>query len=139
MRIPFAPTSTVLATLLSVLAVPLASSAASAQVPCPVALIDAKADHDSIQLEFRNKGRVPIEQLSLACSPPAPDTLPHAACHVESGIFYPNTVAWIKIDYPAADRHSLEISVARLRLGGGTLWQPGPSHTCKPLKLAHKS
>ena len=136
MRIPFAPTSTALATLLSALALPLASSA---QVPCPVALIDAKADHDSIQLEFRNKGRVPIEQLSLACSPPAHNTLPHGACHVESGIFYPNTASWIKIDYPAADHHSLEISVTRLRLGGGTLWQPGPSHTCKPLKLASKS
>jgi len=136
MRIPFATTSTALATLFSALALPLASFA---QVPCPVALIDAKADHDSIQLEFRNKGRVPIEQLSLACSPPAHNTLPHAACHVESGIFYPNAVAWIKIDYPAADHHSLEISVARLRLGGGTLWQPGPSHTCKPLKLTHKS
>ena len=135
MRIPFAPTPTVLATILSALAVPLASSA---QIPCPVALIAAKADHDTIQLEFRNKGRVPIEQLSLACSPPTHNTLPHGACHVETGIFYPSTVTWIKIDYPAADHHSLEISVARLRLAGGTLWQPGPSHTCKPLKLARK-
>ena len=135
MRIPFAPTPTVLATILSALAVPLASSA---QIPCPVALIAAKADHDTIQLEFRNKGKVPIEQLSLACSPPTHNTLPHGACHVETGIFYPSTVTWIKIDYPAADHHSLEISVARLRLAGGTLWQPGPSHTCKPLKLARK-
>ena len=136
MRIPFPLTPTVLATILLALAVPLASSA---QIPCPVALVAAKADHDSIQLEFRNKGKVPIEQLSLACSPPTHNTLPHGACHVETGIFYPSTVTWIKIDYPAADHHSLEISVARLRLAGGTLWQPGPSHTCKPLKLASKS
>ncbi len=136
MRIPFAPTPTILATTLLVLASPLISSA---QIPCPVALVTAKADHDSIQLEFTNKGRVPIEQLSLACSPPAHNALPNGACHVETGIFYPNTVSWIKIDYPAADRHPLEISVARLRLAGGTLWQPGPSRTCKPLKLARKS
>jgi hypothetical protein len=119
------------ATILSALALPLTSFS---QIPCPVALVSAKADHDSIQLEFRNKGRVPIEQLSLACSPPAHNALPNGACHVETGIFYPGTMSWIKLDYPAADRHPIEITVARLRLAGGTLWQPG-THACKPLKL----
>ncbi len=108
------------------------------QGPCPVALVTAKAEKDYIQLEFRNKGKVPIEQLSLTCSPPAHTTLPNGACHVETGIFYPSTVSWIRIDYPAADRHAVEISVARLRIAGGALWQPG-SHTCKPLKLPRKN
>ena len=136
MRIHFAPTSMILGLTLLVLA---SLPSLSAQMPCPVALITAKAHHDSIQLEFSNKSRVPIEQLSLSCSPPAHSTPLHGACHVETGIFYPNTVTWIKIDYPAADRHPIEISVARLRIAGGTLWQPDHSHTCKPLKLASKS
>jgi hypothetical protein len=110
-----------------------------AQVPCPVALVSAKAEKDSIRLEFWNKGKVPIEQLSLACLPTANNKFVNGICHVESGIFYPSTVAWIKIDYLGANRHPVEISVARLRLAGGRLWQPGSSGACKALRLGRRS
>ncbi|MGD0646993.1 MAG: hypothetical protein ABR971_03290 [Acidobacteriaceae bacterium] len=103
-----------------------------AQTSCPVALVSAKVENDTIQVEFRNKGKVPIEQLSLACSPAPKGAIHGAPCHVETGIFYPSSVGWLKIEYPNASRHPIEISITQLRMAGGTLWQPGASSLCKP-------
>ncbi len=135
MSLRSAPKPTVLAAFLLALA---SLPNALAQVACPVALITANSTPSGIQLEFRNKGKVPIEQLSLTCNPPAHNNLPNTACYVETGIFYPGAMSWIKIDYPAANHHAIEISVARLRVAGGTLWQPG-AHACKPLKLPRQN
>jgi hypothetical protein len=109
------------------------------QALCPAALVTATADKDTIQLKFRNKGKVPIEQLSLTCSPPGNNKFSNGICHVETGFFYPGSVSWIKIDYLGATHQAIEISVARLRLQGGVLWQAGSSHTCKSLKLPRKN
>ena len=110
-----------------------------AQASCPIALVTATTEKDTIQLKFRNKGKVPIEQFSLTCSPPGNNKFPNGICHVESGFFYPGSVSWIKIDYLAASHQAIEISVARLRMQGGVLWQAGTSHTCKSLKLPRKN
>jgi hypothetical protein len=110
-----------------------------AQGLCPVSLVTAAAEKDTIQLKFTNKGKVPIEQLSLTCSPSGNNKFPNGICHVETGFFYPGTVSWIKIDYLGATHQAIEISVARLRLQGGVLWQAGSSHTCKSLKLPRKN
>jgi hypothetical protein len=109
-----------------------------AQALCPVSLVTATTSKDTIQLKFRNKGKVPIEQFSLTCSPPGNNKFPNGICHVESGFFYPGSVSWIKIDYPGASHQAIEISVASLRMQGGVLWQAGTSHTCKSLKLPRK-
>jgi hypothetical protein len=109
------------------------------QALCPVSLVTATPERDTIQLKFRNKGKVPIEQLSLACSPSANNKFPNGICHVETGFFYPGSVAWIKIDYLGASHQAIEISVAHLRMQGGVLWQAGTSHTCKSLKLPRKN
>jgi hypothetical protein len=110
-----------------------------AQGLCPVSLVTATAEKDTIQLKFRNKSKVPVEQLSLTCSPSGNNKFPNGICHVETGFFYPGTVSWIKIDYLGATHQAIEISVARLRLQGGVLWQAGSSHTCKSLKLPRKN
>jgi hypothetical protein len=109
------------------------------QVPCPVALLAAKAEKDSIQLEFMNKGKVPIEQLSLACTPAGSNKFTDGTCHVETGIFYPGSQSWMKIDYSGASRHSIEISVLQLDIGTGVVWQPGPSTRCKVLRVTRKN
>lgn len=38
-----------------------------AQVPCPVMLVSGNSGQDSVTLSFRNKGKLPIEQLRLSC------------------------------------------------------------------------
>jgi hypothetical protein len=110
-----------------------------AQVPCPIGLLSAKAEKDTIQLEFVNKGKAPVEQLSLACVPSGTNKFPKGICRVETGIFYPNTVSWIKIDYLGANRHPIEISVTQLHLNGGILWQPSPTNRCKILRVTRKN
>jgi len=109
------------------------------QVPCPVTLVSARAEKDSIQLEFMNKGKVPIEQLNLSCSPAGNNTFPNGTCHAEHGIFYPGVVSWIKIDYLGANRHRIDVSVEDIHLAGGILWQPRTSDSCKVLRVPHKN
>jgi hypothetical protein len=109
------------------------------QVPCPVTLVSARAEKDSIQLEFMNKGKVPIEQLDLSCSPSGNNTFPNGICHAEHGIFYPGMVSWIKIDYLGANRHRIDVSVEDIHLAGGILWQPRTSDSCKVLRVPHKN
>jgi hypothetical protein len=92
------------------------------QVPCPVSLTSANAERDSIKLEFMNKGKLPIEQLSLSCTPSANNKSRSAICHNETGIFYPGTEYWIEIAYPGANRHSAVIAVKEVRLAGGVFW-----------------
>jgi hypothetical protein len=108
------------------------------QVPCPVSLTSATAEHDSIKLEFMNKGKVPIEQLSLSCTPPANNKSRSATCHIEGGIFYPGTEYWIEIPYPGANRHSTIIAVKEVRLAGGEFWNPRSSDSCRTLRVSRK-
>jgi hypothetical protein len=107
----------------------------NAQAPCPVALLSAKPVKDGLQVDFRNNGKVPLEQLSLGCLPSGANRFPNGICHVETGIFYPSTVSTIKIDYVGAGQRPIEISVASLRLNGGTLWEPNAGNRCKNLRV----
>jgi hypothetical protein len=110
-----------------------------AQAPCPIALLSAKAEKDTIQLEFMNKGKVPVEQISLACLPAGSNKFPNGICHVETGISYPGAQTWIRIDYLGATRHPIEIMVTQLRLDGGAIWQPSPTNRCKNVRVTPKN
>ena len=80
------------------------------QVPCPVSLTSADAEQDRIQLEFMNKGKLPIEQIGLSCMPSVTGKPRRAICHHETGIFYPGTESWIQIAYPGANRHNIDFT-----------------------------
>ena len=108
------------------------------QISCPVSLTSGYTDQDSIKLSFRNKGKVPIEQLSLSCMPPADHKLPNAICHTESGIFYPGTESWIDLSYPGANRHEIVISVKTVRVAGGVIWTSRSSDSCRALRVTRK-
>jgi hypothetical protein len=109
-----------------------------AQIPCPIALTTGNADQDSINLSFRNKGKVPIEQLSLSCAPPPDHKSRGAICHTESGIFYPGTEYWINFPYPAGNRHEIIVSVKIARVAGGIVWTPISSDSCRTLRVTRK-
>jgi hypothetical protein len=108
------------------------------QVPCPVSLTSAHAEQDNIKLEFVNKGKLPIEQLSLSCMPSANNKSGSAICHNETGIFYPGTEYWIEIAYLGANRHSIAISVNEVRLAGGVSWNTRSSDSCLTLRVSGK-
>jgi hypothetical protein len=108
------------------------------EVPCPVSLTSANVEQDRIKLEFMNKGKVPIEQLSLSCAPPANNKSRSTVCHNEAGIFYPGTEYWIDIPYPGANRHRTVISVKEVRLAGGVFWNTRSSDSCRTLRVSGK-
>jgi len=108
------------------------------QAPCPVSLTRANAEQDSIKLEFMNKGKVPIEQLSLSCTPSANNKSRGAICHNVTGIFYPGTEYWIEIAYPGAHHHSTVIAVKEVRLAGGVSWNTRSSDSCRAIRVSRK-
>ena len=105
------------------------------QVPCPVSLTSANAEQDNIKLQFRNKGKIPIEQLSLSCTPSANNKYGSATCHNETGIFYPGNEYWIEIAYPGANRRSAVIAVKEVRMTGGAFWNTRSSDSCRTLRV----
>jgi hypothetical protein len=66
-----------------------------------------------------NKGKQPIEQLSLSCAPSANNKSRSTICHNEAGIFYLGREYWIDIPYPGANRHSTVIVVKRFAWPAG--------------------
>jgi hypothetical protein len=109
-----------------------------AQIPCPIALTTGTANHDKIKLSFRNKGKVPIEQFSLSCSP-APDHKSRGAvCHTESGIFYPGMEYWMDFPHPVSDRKEIIISVKSALVAGGIFWTPRYSDSYRTLRITGK-
>ena len=68
---------------------PMRAQEARVAIPCPVMLVSGHVRGGSIELSFRNKGKVPLQQVSLGCSPAMAGRPRDAICHMESGLFYP--------------------------------------------------
>jgi hypothetical protein len=123
--------------LAALIVIPLQQS--QAQTPCPIRLISGDADQDSVKLSFMNKGKLPIQQLSLSCTPrPMNQKTRDAICHTESGLFYPGMEYSIDFPYPAATRHTIAISLKTARLAGGVIWTSRPSQSCRTLRIPRK-
>jgi hypothetical protein len=111
---------------------------AKAQIPCPVRFISGDANQDSITLSFMNKGKVPVQQLNLSCTPPKAQTARGEVCHTENGLFYPGMQYSLELPYPGADRHAIEISLRTARVAGGVLWTSTRSEPCRVLRVQRK-
>jgi len=109
-----------------------------AQVTCPVTFISGDAGQDSIKLSFMNKGKVPIRQMMLSCSPPLNPKTRGGICRTESGIFYPGTEYTIDIPYPGARRHPVVISLKTAILAGGIIWQSTSAEACRTVRALKK-
>jgi hypothetical protein len=107
-------------------------------IPCPVLLVSGRAGRDSIELSFMNKGKMPIQQLSLGCSPPMAGRARDSICHMESGLFYPGQKYSIAFGYAGSMRGAVTISVKGARLGNGDLWMARSARACRPLKVLRR-
>lgn len=108
------------------------------QIPCPVLLVSGDADRDSIRLSFLNKGKMPIQELSFACSPPMEGQARGSICHMERGLFYPGQKYSFDFGYPGASRRAVVIAVKTARLGDGSIWVSRPSGACRVLRVSRK-
>lgn len=109
-----------------------------AQIPCPVLLVSGRKGRDTIELSFLNKGKVPIQQLSVGCSPPNAGQARDSICHTESGLFYPGSKYTMKFAYTGARRGAVTLSVKGARLGSGELWTARNARACRPLAVRRK-
>jgi hypothetical protein len=112
---------------------PMRGQEARVEMPCPVMLVSGHVRGGSIELSFRNKGKVPIQQVSLGCSPAMAGRARDAICHTESGLFYPGTPYTMTFAYTGARRGAVTLSVKGARLGTGELWMARSARACRPL------
>lgn len=89
----------------------------------------------SIELSFRNEGKMPIQQVSLGCSPSMTGQARDAICHTESGLFYPRTQYTMEFGYTGRAKAGVTILVKSARLADGELWMPRRVRECRPLVL----
>ena len=116
----------------------LAAQAMHPSIPCPVLLVSGHVGHNSIELSFMNKGKMPIQQLSLGCSPAMEGRARDAICHTESGLFYPGQRYLMTFGYtakPGSAHGAVTLSVKGARLGNGDLWMARSARACRPLKV----
>jgi hypothetical protein len=107
-------------------------------IPCPVLLVSGRVGRDSIELSFMNKGKMPIQQVSLGCSPPMAGRARDSICHTESGLFYPGQKYSMVFGYTGSARGSVTLSVKGARLGNGELWMARSARACRPLKVLRR-
>jgi hypothetical protein len=129
-------------TMMMAAALQLQAQAMHPSIPCPVLLVSGHAGRDSIELSFMNKGKMPIQQVSLGCSPPMAGRARDSICHTESGLFYPGQKYSMVFGYTGAMRDSVRgavtISVKGARLGNGELWTARSARACRPLKVLRR-
>ncbi len=106
---------------------------ARVEIPCPVMLVSGHVRGGNIELSFRNKGKVPIQQVSLGCSPAMAGRARDAICHTESGLFYPGTPYTMTFAYTGARRGAVTLSVKGARLGTGEMWMARSARACRPI------
>ncbi len=112
---------------------PMRAQQVPVSIPCPVMLVSGHVRGNNIELSFRNEGKVPIQQVSLGCSPPMKGQARDALCHNESGLFYPRTQYTMEFAYTGAGRGAVTLSVKGARLGTGELWMARSARACRGL------
>jgi hypothetical protein len=108
-----------------------------AAIACPVSLLEGKADQDGIVLSFRNKGKLPIQELEFSCTPTSGATAHRLTCHTETGLFFPGT------DYTSSFAYSsragfTQVSLRTARLSDGSSWIFNRDQRCHPLRIDRK-
>jgi hypothetical protein len=116
-----------------------ATSNLSAQIPCPVMLVSGNTNQDTITLSFRNKGKLPIEQLILSCSPSPYRKTGNSSCHTENGVFFPGMQYSINLAYPNAGKRQVILSVREAVLSSGAHWDFSSSDKCRSLRVSSRT
>jgi hypothetical protein len=106
-------------------------------VACPVSLVEGKANQDGIVLSFRNKGKLPIQELEFNCTPASSSTPHGLACHTETGLFFPGTDYTSSFAYKSRAR-SIQVSLKTARFSDGSTWIFNRDQRCHPLRMDGK-
>jgi hypothetical protein len=108
-----------------------------ATIACPVSLVDGKAGENDIVLSFRNKGKLPIQQLEFDCTPSRGSKAHRLTCHQETGLFFPGTTYTSSFAYHNR-AGSILVSLEAARLSDGSFWTSKRDQRCPALRIDHK-
>ena len=138
MRI-FPATHAHLATTLFVLGIVLGSVKPSrAGIACPVMLYGGKVDQGTVSVSFMNRGKAPIRELELNCTPLQGYKAKRSECHTEDGVFFPGTSYTISFSYPGKTPRTMSLSLKTALLSDGVRWTSIHDQPCKSLKITNR-
>jgi hypothetical protein len=106
-------------------------------IACPVFLLEGKANQDGIVLSFRNKGKLPIQELEFNCTPASTSTPHGLACHTETGLFFPGTDYTSSFPY-GSRAQSVQVALRTARFSDGSTWLANRDQKCQPLRMVSK-
>jgi hypothetical protein len=107
-------------------------------MPCPLKFIDGRTSSDGVHLEFRNTGKLPIQQLELSCTPVGVQGARRSMCHEQGGLFYPGDQYEMDFLYTTPVPRTISINLRTARLSDGTFWMASRRQTCKAFTVSRK-
>ncbi len=111
-----------------------------AAIPCPVSFLSGMTDANGISLSFRNKGKLPIQQVEITCAVGGVYKHDRSICHEETGLFFPGNSYDLTFLYPRVGDRSVQIALRAARLSDGSVWHSTRDQQCRPLKISqHKN
>ena len=108
-----------------------------AEIACPVMLYGGKVERGTVSVSFRNKGKVPIRQIELYCTPQG-QRAKRSDCHTEAGVFFPGTPYTMSFSYPGKAPRTMLLSLKTALLPDGIKWTSIHDQPCHSLRIANR-
>jgi hypothetical protein len=109
-----------------------------AGIACPVMLYGGKIDQGTVSVSFMNRGKAPIRELGLSCTPLQGQKAKRSDCHTEDGVFFPGTSYTMSFPYPGKAPRTMSLSLKIALLSDGVRWASIHDQPCKSLKITNR-
>jgi hypothetical protein len=109
-----------------------------AGIACPVMLYGGKIDQGTVSVSFMNRGKAPIRELELYCTPLQGAKPKRSDCHTEAGLFFPGTPYTISFAYSGKSPRTMSLSLKTALLRDGSRWTSIHDQPCKSLKITNR-
>jgi hypothetical protein len=106
-----------------------------AGIACPLMLYGGEIDQGTVSVSFMNRGKAPIRELGLSCTPLQGQKAKRSDCHTEDGVFFPGTSYTISFSYPGKAPRTMSLSLKTAFLSDGVRWTSIHDQPCKSLKV----
>jgi hypothetical protein len=104
---------------------------------CPINLLSAGGDANSISITFQNVGKLPIRQLEFDCVPLQESARKdqHITCREANALFFPGMEYTVSYPYPKGISSRILVSVKSITLSNGYVWKPSKNDRCGELRV----
>jgi hypothetical protein len=109
-----------------------------AGIACPVMLYGGKVAQGTVSVSFMDRGKAPIRELELYCTPLQGQKAKHSDCHTEEGLFFPGTPYTMSFSYPGKTPRTMSLSLKTALLSDGIRWTSIHDQPCKSLKITNR-